>query len=403
MPRLNTRVTAGIFSNDTVAAEDADVIMTCAVLGFSIKLLSEHKPVRFDTEGIHAGMTEAERATARADIAAMARTVASLNQVIEHVGIPGRVAHGTSPAYDYANKTVSGVEAGDRLEYFHRNVETAFVGESQELHDLAVHDPTVSYQGRGAYTGLVVSPEGGGKPMIASTYASIVPDRDDYGERWHPAGPMPSLGTGPAQKTWGMIGDNRTQKQLQNEGMGFVPETLGRAIEAWTPPAPWSGTQPETDLIGYTHGMIQAIVKCYIRQRDGSRPFEIAVGPYTTKLASCFCCTLFMHAAEFPPSSTHLDRGESWVPMYGAHFSLPVAAVEETNQRWYGFCTEVLLTGLSALRQSMSRVRESHHHSVRAMHAFIAEHTAPTSCANLILDAMTVQDKERARIDRTLR
>ena len=67
--------------------------------------------------------------------------------------------------------------------------------------------------------------------------------------------------------------------------------------------------------MGYTHGMIQAIYKAY-SLGPSCAPYEIAVGDQTTKMASCVPCTLFMLAQGYPPTSTHLGRGESWAPLY---------------------------------------------------------------------------------------
>jgi len=69
--------------------------------------------------------------------------------------------------------------------------------------------------------------------------------------------------------------------------------------------------------------MIQAI---YDSARTGPwcTPYEIAVGTETTKLASCFTCTLFMYANGYPPSAIHLGQGASWVPFYEERPGPPV-------------------------------------------------------------------------------
>src|SRR5262249_16441900 len=43
-------------------------------------------------------------------------------------------------------------------------------------------------------------------------------------------------------------------------------------------------------------------------------PYELATVKDTTKMASCFACTTYMYANGYPPSSTHLGQGASWVP-----------------------------------------------------------------------------------------
>jgi hypothetical protein len=57
-------------------------------------------------------------------------------------------------------------------------------------------------------------------------------------------------------------------------------------------------------------------------------PYEIAVGTETTKLASCFTCTLFMYANGYPPSAIHLGQGASWVPWYDVRPGLSVGVPE---------------------------------------------------------------------------
>lgn len=413
LPRENTRHTVGILSDETRFTDDADVIMTATVLGFALLRLREDQPVRFDTEGSFPAMQPRERAEAAEAAQAMTDTVVRLNRVLQATNptLPRWVEQGTSPTYDSYNKAVYGVPSNEQDEFFQRRVEPEFRGVAAELHREVRSDPTLAYQGRGAYTGMVVSPEGA--PSILGTFGTIVPDAAAFGERWRPIG-VDNLGVGRLQRTWGMIGTNRTQKELMGEQMRFVPPAFNDAIRDWDPQAepyhPWTATAPHEDLVGYTHGMVSAIVKCRIRGH-GARPYEIATGRYTTKLASCFPCTLFMHANDFPPSSTHLDKGESWVPMYPTQFDAavhgtpPEHALLETNQRFYDFCTACLRLGAATLHSEAGHPYVDAHHrsSLDALMSFLAQHVRETTCANLILDALTVSDRERTRIDRTLK
>jgi hypothetical protein len=109
-----------------------------------------------------------------------------------------------------------------------------------------------------------------------------------------------------------------------------------------------------TDIATYTHGMIQAIYKAYTLG-PSCTPFEVAVGDQTKKMASCLPCTLFMHAAGYPPSSIHLGSGESWAPLYspynpnGPTEPNELGVVRDLNNAWYERCRQWLEIGLEIL------------------------------------------------------
>ena len=65
--------------------------------------------------------------------------------------------------------------------------------------------------------------------------------------------------------------------------------------------------------VGHIHGMCSAIVQSS-EQGPWCTPYEMATGTQTTKMASCFPCSTYMYSTGYTPTSTHLGRGESWVP-----------------------------------------------------------------------------------------
>ena len=77
-----------------------------------------------------------------------------------------------------------------------------------------------------------------------------------------------------------------------------------------------------------------------------------AVGDATKKMASCLGCTLFMHAAGYPPTSIHLGSAESWAPLYtpynpnGPTGDNELGVIRDLNNAWYAKCAKWLELGL---------------------------------------------------------
>ena len=162
-----------------------------------------------------------------------------------------------------------------------------------------------------------------------------------------------------------------------------------------------------TDIATYTHGMIQAIYKAY-SLGPNCEPYEIAVGDETKKMASCLPCTLFMHAAGYPPTSIHLGSGESWAPLYtpynpnGPVEPNELAVVRDLNNAWYARCLAWLKIGLEVLDDA--HITTDHKTSRDAVLDYLKTHDRePTLGGVLILDAVTVHDSELNRINRTLK
>ena len=175
------------------------------------------------------------------------------------------------------------------------------------------------YRGRGAYSGVYDNPVLPNKPCVVTPTIRVV---DKGREKWksgtvvaHHRDEESTHFTYPGAedcKWWGLIapfkptGDGVEAGHLRvnlgpidRGGMGPIPKTAGAG--------------PESAKVGYVHGMCSAIQGC-LDEGSWCTPFEIATGDLTTKMASCFACCTYMHAAGYPPSSTHLGRNESWVP-----------------------------------------------------------------------------------------
>lgn len=93
------------------------------------------------------------------------------------------------------------------------------------------------------------------------------------------------------------------------------------------------------------HGMIRAIVRYSGTDEKNTFIFELATGPITNKVSSCFPCAAFMEAVEKPATSIHLGRGDYWnIPnSNGAH---PIS-----RRQWEEKITKWCLKGLEVLRK----------------------------------------------------
>lgn len=348
------------------AGFEADIIMTATILGFSAGRLAVGHPVQFDSKE-----KEDEK---------LKRVVKKLNDAIgsTYPKISKHVSHGVTPPWKEGGM-ITGAPGASALEGEDRrdnpNSEAA-----KELHSIASKDDRIGYQGRGAYTGFV-DDQLNNRASIKSTMRYNVP-RHQHGERWRP--PTVPLDSENQKFPWGL---------LKNEP-GHVEETM--AEESY---------DGNTDgIVGYTHGMVQAIYDC-VMHGPWCRPFEIAVGEKTRKLASCLQCTLFMYAAGYPPSSIHLGQGASWLPFYPSDNFAPRTAetIRSINSRWHLECEQHLAIGLEILSNPKSKIRESHAQKLPALKAFLSKNAERlNSAANLILDASTVHSREDDRIDRTL-
>jgi hypothetical protein len=278
---------------------------------------------------------------------------------------------------------------------------------SEQLNHVSV------YQGKGAYTGMINDPVGN-DTLVQRTKRVI--DRDQL---WSPA-----VRTVDKDKPWGFItvkkgGEYVNEKSLGDGGLGKLPD----------------GVNPEVDNIRYIHGMVSAIVRSVIAG-PWCIPFEHASGKITTKMASCFACTTYMYANGFPPSSTHLGRGESWVPPKPG-----LSSGEEIDKemphyyddkitaslitRWHWDIHHYLTLGVRYLQRAKAAkledqaklkqadiektvidyVNPAHVEAIERLEAKLDVHSNSYNGdhgGNLFLDALTVHDSDWKRILRTL-
>jgi hypothetical protein len=380
------RVQNGILSDRSDPALDADVIMTCVVLGFSAGRLAVGHPVKMDMEISPASLSKIDDEKLQEladDTKAFCTAIDKVNNALTLAGMNfgGKVEMGTTEDWRQG-AMITGAAGASHTPFAQRHANISS-STARELHDIAASDTNIGYQGRGAYTGFVDDPVGNGG-SIKSTMRYNVP-ANGHGDRWVPRDYMHAETGMP----WGMIGG------LKAKPLKKIPTMVAEH------PTPGG-------LVGYTHGMIQAIYDCGAHG-PWCTPFEIAVGSSTTKLASCFTCSLFMYAAGYPPSSIHLGRGESWTPFYpkragnSGYSSILDSCIESINIRWQLECMQHLKLGIKILDTS-GALNGTHAASLTSLKTFISEHANDLYCGgNLVLDAVTVHSSETTRLVRTLR
>ncbi|WP_223645727.1 hypothetical protein [Corallococcus sp. EGB] len=408
----------GILSPGTHYDKDADVIMTAAVLGWAWSRLTNadvnkrHVRVDFEVEDGHK-LTEQELREKPVD-PTHTSAIQKLNQVLHASGLKPeqKVELGATPIWTTGGRITGG--SGDKSPNDpYRYNPPLPDGYAAKLFLMATNPATadrLGYQGRGAYTGFVDG-RTDGQTGLMSTFRHNVPFDVAYGRRWHPL-------EAPADRPWGMI---LSEAQQDHEDHDPAKQGLKQQGMHFEGPAPQRGH----DICAYTHGMIQAIYDVHFHKlvNDTSpnkktpynpgTPYEIAVGKQTTKLASCFPCSIFMEATGHAASSTHLGRGESWSPLYPPPNPTTTQhkAWQACNAQWQAYCKTLLDAGLQCLKKGAAQVNADWSASVNALDAFLngpngvnkSPATAAQAYANLILDAVTVHDSEVKRIDRTLK
>lgn len=420
-------VQKGILSNSTDPVLDAEVIMTAAIVGHAFQRLSAGKNCRFDLEvplkqgqPTYLPEIDLEDNSVLQQVADHHNAIAKINKALANGGLgPDKVVQlGITPFYGINGEKVviggtgdQGVQDADRYDPGVWNSDL-----SKELYNMALgnlkdkdgNPIKVGYQGFGAYTGFVDGRQGG-QTSLMSTYRFKVPDA---ATRWIPSKDSftnpklgAQIGAGPDQRAaWGIIGKNSDQPGIQQQGMYFQDQDTKRGG------TPLTGN----DVAGYVHGMIQAIYdvewnKSLPGAKSGGTPYEIAVGDKTSKLASCFTCSIFMEATGHPASSTHLGKGESWCILHSA--ATPAVTTQDKarqacNDKWAAYCQQIINKGLACMvTPKLNLLDKNHEVSFAALKAYLATRNTPAHMydyANLILDAVTVSDKEYLRVIATL-
>jgi hypothetical protein len=392
---------------------EADVIVTAATVGFAASHIQDGRPIEFDRDPLDAAGTKT---------AAFEAAVTSIDQAIadylkQHDLAPsGQVGAGLSPGYTKGAVIVGVYElAGQSAP---PSVSAPVLSaKGRALYERITNDSTVvQYRGRGAYTGFVDNHNETGNtdpigPRATARFLAPTPElAPDLHPRWLPAdgspvwSPRRRKDTADSFVPWGLImGDAAGEPSTSSVATNLADQTT---IEMRESGMVFNGEPTIADIANYTHGMIQAIYKAYVLG-PSCTPYEIAVGDQTKKMASCLPCTLFMVAAGYPPTSTHLGRGESWAPLYEPYNPGESvephehAVIRDLNGAWHDACREFLTLGLQILDDG--HVSDDHRASRDAVRDYLAAGGSNgTVASTLLLDALSIHDAEAERIRRTL-
>ena len=415
------RRTKGIISDVDASdpKQEGDVIMTAATVGFTATYIQDDRPIQFDMDPLDV--------PDQAKSAAFTRAVTKIDAAIadflkkNHLEPKNKVYSGVCPGYTTGAVIVgvyklAGQEAPPSISA------PVLSRKGQALYDrIKDNDPSlVQYTGRGAYTGFMDNKNtvGNTDPVgPRPTARFLAPDLPELHPRWLPAKSSPlwiprkRRGTDDSDDSyvpWGLIGGDEAGKDPKQpnttKATNLSDQITMEMAETWK--MVFNGVPARNDVATYTHGMIQAIYKAY-SLGPSCTPYEIAVGDQTKKMASCIPCTLFMVATGYPPTSTHLGRGESWAPLYGPYNPSgeaehnELAVIRDLNNAWFSKCTEFLTLGLDILDDG--HIAADHISSRDAVRSYLAAFPGDTVAGTLVLDAITMHDAETERINRTLK
>lgn len=290
----------------------SDIIISSAILGFTLTRYYQNQPCQFDYEHpTEKSITEWEKLLSNKDTEEYGKYIKELQDQQNHFNILSTISHvidhyepgaglhlldGQSPL-GKEGKLITGKKGSEGQKFNNRHGKMSI--SKAEMLENAFEKKGDVYRGRGAYTGMIDNPindesdlyptervayntENTPLPLSGVTFKDFdVYCIDENSEDT----PLP----------WGLIGGLINLSNDKSKGMGPIKAQDGHF------------------RIGYVHGMCSAIVKCK-HSGPWATPYEMATGCHTTKMASCFACTTYMYANGYPPSSIHLGRGESWVP-----------------------------------------------------------------------------------------
>jgi len=407
----------GILNAKSDFKTDSDVIMTVALIGHAYERLMAGKNCRIDFE-VKDPYNPGPEVT---DIENHHQAISKVNLVLANGGCPSNrnMQLGITPVYDVEGDVTTIIGGtGDKhfTEADRYNPGVWNSGASKELYNLALGKAVdrkgmpiqlkIGYQGSGAYTGFIAGRKGG-QSNLMSTYRFLVPD---LGRRWVPSSdsvPKNWFGlAGDQHKAWGTLGNNNSEHTLSSAkggSMYFQDEDKNR---------PQTISEPDQSIVGYVHGMIQAIYDVELHKmasggKSGGVPYEIAVGEKTSKLASCFACAVFMEANGYPASATHIGRSDSWCIVHATgHVNSKTEndSRNACNEKWANYCKQIINSGMNCLVTSKRNLlAESHEFSFAALKGFLQNKQEPYDYANLLLDALTVHGKICEKVNACIR
>jgi len=472
------RMTLGILGDETNPDTDADVIMTAAVVGYSQMRLDGSKPCAFAAETLldvpvfpKLSLTEKitsykewnEESDRKAkkylsDVALFQKQVGEISKLetianedvafakgwflldnaidrinlalgIDPTADKPRVVADRTPNYGSAGVIWIVGGTGDlALTNANRYVNSPDRSYNcQSLVDYVASKEFAGYKGPGAYTGM--SARQNVESYIYSTFRGF--PSEEAGQRWLPSQPRIlgyEIKDGDSHEKdvryvsiWGIIRDNAAARKTQNDYQMIYRDEVQKG----------EGKLFQTFVVGYTHGMIQAIYDVVQSKLTSSGenelswgvPYELgllgktATDPSTTKMASCFYCGLFMEANGSPASSVHLGSGESWAPAY---FNKDLVdanqrinsdnfgkldchrSIGHCNREWEKLCLDVLTRGINRIAKN-NTIESDHSASFEALQNYVSKNRYPHIAANLILDSSTIHEKIVVRVVRTLK
>lgn len=265
------------------------------------------------------------------------------------------------------------------------------------------------YSGRGAYIGFLDDPLW----YVGEEATADTPRPPRRPTRMEMVAPTGAAEVNAAERSRRYL-PNQFAQWLQAKGMSLGAHDYGLIHDSnHQPPPTGFGVAPQnaSALLGYVHGMAQALV-----DREERGPWcvahEQAIGAETTKLASCFACTTYMYAAGAPPSSCHIDSGESWSPPRPTQPADRAASGTALGTTWHVQCEQHLRLGLILLHAYFEADGPRHpNNPYPAIVTRVATELdnrmsvagAKTARGgNLFLDALAIHEKDSVRLRRVL-
>lgn len=385
---------------DVVQAQrESDVIFGCVFLGLLKEALEDGITLSWDVESLDSEAATQSNSTEKNRV--IDQDVNDLKQVLTHLqaltGVEGvTVTAGRSPQYDQGRSLQVAIAAGKKTD---GNTTRVPIKWEQAIEDHVVallkNKELVAEnfdKEFGAYYGIVDAKDNT-LPKVISSVRRLIPYAMEGG-RWNRAVP------------WhGLIGYDDPRRVCTAKDS---PKQAG-SIEPTELISRWNG---KDEVCGYCHGMVWAVAeqRCDFPQ---GKAYELALGKNTHKLSSCFGCSTFLLANGHVPSSMHLGRSDSWVPLpEGPNATAPFSTSKDKeiadrkvfaqlNREWAEHVSGWLTAGahrvVEARRDTFpADVVET----VRRLLQEVDRRKGVQSVANLFLDALTVHDKDLPRLKR---
>ena len=389
---------------------EADVIFTAAFIGMTLFQSEKRGGLvwRVDMEpNTDAGSTRDKRTE---DDRKSMRILNDLSSKVNHVVRTylnkdmGGVSWGLTPLFSRGKVISAGTDAGaesTKMDPRYAQIAYTYLPAPQKPATGGQRADEM-YIGRGAYCGLVIDKDGNAVTAMSTIRTTLNERTPGVGTRWEPLQNSDVFtkanSKNEATFTWGMINNAALQNTLKEQGMRFYPANT-------TP-------DPTKDIIGYTHGMIRSIYETV--RMGGGTAFEMSIGTDTYKLASCLPCSSFMMANDVDASSSHVGKGESWVPYYSAESHNPSYypdktpigdAITQCNRKHAARMHEWMTNGVAAMTKVRADgwIGKDHTDALDKLIEKLKPSMADNTVArDLFLDALTFHKSDAQRVDAAL-